>query len=30
LPWRVLEIALGLIALGLAFFTIRAWRARRR
>jgi hypothetical protein len=30
LPWRAMEVTLGLIALGLAFFTIRAWRARRR
>ncbi len=30
LPWRALEITLGLTALGLAFATIRAWRARRR
>jgi hypothetical protein len=29
-PWRVLEIALGLIALGLALTTVLAWRARRR
>lgn len=29
-PWRALEVALGLIALGLAFSTIRAWRVRRR
>jgi hypothetical protein len=28
-PWRALEVTLGLIALGLAFFTVRAWRARR-
>jgi anti-sigma factor RsiW len=28
--WRVLEIALGLTALGLALGTILAWRARRR
>jgi hypothetical protein len=30
LPWRALEIALGLTALVLAFGTVRAWRARRR
>jgi hypothetical protein len=30
LPWRALEIALGLAALALVFFTIRAWRARRQ
>ncbi len=30
LPWRALEVALGLTVLVLAFFTIRAWRARRR
>jgi hypothetical protein len=30
LPWRALEVALGLAVLVLAFFTIRAWRARRR
>ena len=29
-PWRALEVALGLIALGLAFAAIRAWRVRRR
>jgi hypothetical protein len=29
-PWWALEVALGLIALGLAFATVRAWRARRR
>jgi hypothetical protein len=29
-PWRVVEIVLGLAALGLALATIRAWRARRR
>ncbi len=29
-PWRALEIALGLTALGLGLVTIRAWRARRR
>jgi len=29
-PWRALEIALGLIAFGLALATIWAWRARRR
>jgi hypothetical protein len=28
--WRVLEISLGLTALGLALATIMAWRARRR
>ena len=28
-PWRALEVALGLTALGLAFATIWAWRARR-
>ncbi len=28
LPWRILEIVLGLVALGLALATIRAWRAR--
>lgn len=27
-PWRALEVALGLVALSLAFITIRAWRAR--
>ena len=30
IPWRVLEIALGLAALGLALATIWAWRARRQ
>jgi len=30
LPWRALEVALGLAVLVLAFFTVRAWRARRR
>ena len=29
-PWRALEVALGLTALGLALATVRAWRARRR
>jgi hypothetical protein len=29
-PWRVVELILGLAALGLALATIRAWRARRR
>jgi hypothetical protein len=28
LPWRILEVVLGLVALGLALATIRAWRAR--
>ena len=28
-PWRALEVALGLMVLGLTFITIRAWRARR-
>jgi len=28
--WRAIEIALGLIVLGLALATVRAWRARRR
>jgi hypothetical protein len=30
IPWRGLEIALGLAALGLALATIWAWRARRQ
>jgi len=30
LPWLVLEIALGLAALGLALATVWAWRVRRR
>ena len=30
IPWRGLEVALGLAALGLALATIRAWRARRQ
>jgi hypothetical protein len=29
-PWRVIEIVLGLTALGLALATVWAWRARRR
>jgi hypothetical protein len=29
-PWRVVEIVLGLTALGLALATVWAWRARRR
>jgi len=29
-PWRVLEVILGLTALGLALATVWAWRARRR
>jgi hypothetical protein len=29
LPWRVLEVILGLTALGLALTTVWAWRARR-
>ena len=29
-PWRVLEIVLGLSAVGLALVTVWAWRARRR
>ncbi len=29
-PWRVLEITLGLVVLGLALATVWAWRARRR
>ncbi len=29
-PWRALEVALGLAALVLTFGTIRAWQARRR
>jgi hypothetical protein len=29
-PWRVVELILGLAALGLALATIRAWRVRRR
>lgn len=29
-PWRVLEVILGIAALGLALVTTRAWRARRR
>jgi len=29
-PWRVLEVVLGLVALGLALVTVWAWRARRR
>lgn len=30
LPWRVLEIALGVATLGLVYVTVRAWRTRRR
>lgn len=30
IPWRVLEVALGLAALGLTLATVWAWRARRR
>jgi anti-sigma factor RsiW len=29
-PWRVLEVVLGLVALGLALVTVRTWRVRRR
>jgi hypothetical protein len=29
-PWRVLEVVLGLVTLGLALVTVWAWRARRR
>jgi hypothetical protein len=29
LPWRALEVALGLAALILTFSTVQAWRARR-
>jgi hypothetical protein len=29
-PWRVVELVLGLTALGLALATVWAWRARRR
>ena len=30
IPWRILEVALGLAALGLALATVWAWRARRQ
>lgn len=30
IPWRVLEVALGLAALGLAWATVWAWRVRRQ
>jgi hypothetical protein len=30
LPWRALEIVLGLATLGLVIATISAWRARRQ
>ena len=30
LPWRALEIVLGLAALGLAIASVSAWRARRQ
>jgi hypothetical protein len=29
-PWRILEIALGVVAVGMAVATVVAWRARRR
>jgi anti-sigma factor RsiW len=29
-PWRILEIALGVVAVGMAVATVMAWRARRR
>lgn len=30
LLWRALEVALGLVTLGLAYVTVQVWRARRR